>query len=77
VGRGFMRFRHGANVTKAKALVNGREKAVESAELNSLYRPGAYAKISYLRNVLLRETRSVLCDGRRIGTIGLPRARVL
>jgi hypothetical protein len=52
-------------LTKAHASVNGSKKAVESAQLNSLYRPGACAKISHLRNALLRETRSVLSDGWR------------
>ena len=32
---GLLRFRHGANVTKAEAGVNGRERVVESAEMNT------------------------------------------
>jgi hypothetical protein len=39
-------------LTKGCAPVNVRDEAVESAEWNSLYRPGACAKISYRETLI-------------------------
>src|SRR6516225_1505419 len=58
----FLRFRHGANVTKGKPRVNLPKCAVESAELNSLYRPAPCAKICCRKIAVLRDTRTRIFD---------------
>jgi hypothetical protein len=67
----------GRMLTKAGGSVNGVAQAVESAELDSLYREAAYVKIVQRRNALLPETRTVQDGWTHIGKVARPGARVL